>query len=408
MAYFPHAFRKTFPASPTGAATAIHYPTASRATWDLTAGQIGLVTASTNLTLGATPGTTGNQVVYIAQGSYHSSDTIGSTLHGGYLESVKSKGINRSYINDMWMVTPSAPVANVIYVGWDGTDAETACCPTAVCDTTYYLRVDVKGSPALRFLSHNAYIVLDAYTGCCTDAPGTAVDPRIVLVDWAKQWNTDPIMSKFGVMSVHDVDTTVSPDVLDTAIDLDAFTPETNAATIATICATLKLTGAYVDTVFGDCSFQPSDFFQKEPIKFIASVLDETGNPCNTNYCVTEITAPKQGQGFGETVIRDFILDSRYRQEPFYNDPRMREITNDVTFTAVSRDSYYKHFYILHSVPRKSNPSGTFDSDQYLIDVAFKTVESDGSTAFAAGVTAAASFKTQLESWSGLTFTDLS
>ena len=68
-------------------------------------------------------------------------------------------------------------------------------------------------------------------------------------------------------------------------------------------------------------------------------------------------------------MIRELILSKRYAQEHWNNDPRMREVLNDQTFTELSRSSSYYVYHILHSVPRKSNPSGTMDNDQYLIKV---------------------------------------
>jgi hypothetical protein len=35
----------------------------------------------------------------------------------------------------------------------------------------------------------------------------------------------------------------------------------------------------------------------------------------------------------------------------------------------IARSLRYHVYYLLHSVPRKANPSGTFDNDQYLIKV---------------------------------------
>ena len=51
----------------------------------------------------------------------------------------------------------------------EGCGITTECCKTFLCGETYSLRVDVKGSPAMRFLNHNAYATVDAYTGCCPD-----------------------------------------------------------------------------------------------------------------------------------------------------------------------------------------------------------------------------------------------
>ena len=54
----------------------------------------------------------------------------------------------------------------------------------------------------------------------------------------------------------------------------------------------------------------------------------------------------------------------------------MREVMNDTVLGTsnsggpeILRGNKYVVYYLLHSVPRKANPSGTFDNDQYLIKV---------------------------------------
>jgi hypothetical protein len=132
----------------------------------------------------------------------------------------------------------------------------------------------------------------------------------------------------------------------------------------------IKLTGAYVDTKFGDCSFAPTDFYEREPVQLLASEIDETGNACNVACTtITEVQRGEQGNGFGESVLREFILSNRYAQEDFQTDPRMREILNDIALTGVSRTATYKAFNILHNIPRSYNPSGMHNSDQYLLTV---------------------------------------
>jgi hypothetical protein len=104
-----------------------------------------------------------------------------------------------------------------------------------------------------------------------------------------------------------------------------------------------------------------------------ASGVDESGEPCNVqNITATEVQAPRQASGVGETVLRDFILSNRYLQEPFsdgghVNSLRLREILDDVNLGAVSRTARYDQICILHNVPRFNNPSSTFDNDQYLL-----------------------------------------
>jgi len=160
MAYFPHAYQKMLVA--TNGTTP--FPTAVGSTTALLAGQVAVVNALTNLTIDTTVapvygGGAGEfSQVYLAQGSFHTNDKIGP-FHGGYKETVKSKGINPKYVSDFYVTEPANAVNNVIEV------CQSNC--KINCETMYDLRVDIKGSPALRFLNHNVYQTLSAYSGCC-------------------------------------------------------------------------------------------------------------------------------------------------------------------------------------------------------------------------------------------------
>jgi hypothetical protein len=143
----------------------------------------------------------------------------------------------------------------------------------------------------------------------------------------------------------------------------------------------LELAVAYVDTQFGNASFLPTDHFELQPLELYASLLDSENNVCTTScFSVTEKQQGLQGRGYGESLVRDLILAKRYQQEPFQADPRLREVLNDTTLSyidaagnvvagEISRASKYYVYHILHSVPRKSNPSGMLDSDQYLVKI---------------------------------------
>jgi hypothetical protein len=88
--------------------------------------------------------------------------------------------------------------------------------------------------------------------------------------------------------------------------------------------------------------------------------------------CVNNVCLPVQGTGYGENVLRSLILTEGYAQQPFYTgmDLRIREITNGTdVFNAVDKNAQYTRYYIQHSVPRFNNPTGTFDNDQYLLEI---------------------------------------
>ena len=185
--YFPNAFRKSFlPASTTLATTG--------GTDALTAGQIGFFDAKSFQVVSAQAAP-----FIMAQGSYFAADKIGP-VHGGYKESVKSKVINPKYISRLIKVTSDVAQNQIVSV-----DPSAA---TINSDTTYRLRLDVKGSPALRFLNHQLYKTLDAHSGCDTVAGTTnTVDQNVVLLKWKDQINEAPLLKDFVVAKVWNLTT---------------------------------------------------------------------------------------------------------------------------------------------------------------------------------------------------------
>ena len=259
-----------------------------------------------------------------------------------------------------------------------GCGTTSTCCKEFLCGETYSLRVDVKGSPAMRFLNHNAYATIDAYTGCCAEgaiAP-TVVDSTGVFIAWANGLITNPIVAPFLQI------------VVQTELGQLLYAPGTSAAFLAlnaaqtwdnyvspghtaNACAGIIINGAYVDTKFGDCSFQISDFYEKEPVRLYASEVDLNGDPCtfDTLCTVTECQG-LQAQGLGETILRDLTLSESYRQNFLATDIRIREITQgNQLVSSINRNAQYYRYILQHNVPRNYNPSGTFDSDQYLLEI---------------------------------------
>ena len=207
--YFPNAFRKSFlPASTTLAS--------SGGTDALTAGQIGFFDAKTYqvVTAQAAP-------FILAQGSYFAADKIGP-VHGGYKESVKSKVINPKYISRLIKVTSDVAQNQIVSV-----DPSAA---TINSDTTYRLRLDVKGSPALRFLNHQLYKTLDAHSGCDAVAGTTnTVDQNVILLKWKDQINEAPLLKDFVVAKVWNL-TTASVAVNPTAASATIVVANADAA----------------------------------------------------------------------------------------------------------------------------------------------------------------------------------
>lgn len=362
MAYFPHAFQKVLLAT-NGFCIPGHTKTI-----EIEPAKVAVVNAATNVPLALTdvPTYASSPMVYLAQGSTHANDKIGP-FHGGYQETVKSKGINPKYVSQFYVVEPSNAQAQQILIGKDSV-------VTFMSDSTYSLRLDVKGSGALRFLTHNLYHTFDVLTGCAT-VPGTPndVDPAIVFEGLATQITNDLLVKTF-----------VNPVVLYNIVGgvQDQTTkPGAWAATAndEKFCQ-LRLTAAYVDTKFGDCSFDPKDHFEIEPIRLYASV-SQAGVPCADDvFPVIEVVEGQQGNGYGESILRELILSKRYGQEPYQRDTRLREVLEDTSLADINRNAKYTAYYILHSIPRNSNSSGMLDADQYLIKIVADARDDDFET----------------------------
>jgi hypothetical protein len=341
----------------------------------------------------------------LASSSLYSKDKI-SPFIGGYQETNKSKVINPKYIHRFYRVDTCVPQQSVASVGFtpqtaipllpvenfQGGTVQANCCYDFLCGETYYLRIDVKGSPALRFLNHNAYQTLSAYTGCCSGPVPTTVDPTTVYISWAKALVINDYIKSFVAPVVYDYTqvawyapgTTVSYDGLNTPVTpaqwWDNYPASAQALAwtpaLANTCqAGMRLFGAYIETKFGNCSFQITDFFEKEIVKIYASLVDYTGDPCVfEGLCVYNDCLGKQGMGFGEQVLRDLIMSESYLQNFFATDIRIREITQgDQILNAINRNALYVRYFLLHSVPRFNNPTGTFDDDRYMLEVIVNT-----------------------------------
>ncbi len=390
--YFNHAFRKSFLGTQVEGDLAVR---TTGTTADLTAGQLGLFDASTYQAVTST-----GKPFILAQGSYYTNDKIGP-YHGGYQESVKSKIINPKYITRVFTTCAAEPATQIVAVGWDLEDGPGF---QFECGKTYRLRIDLKGSPALRFLSHNIYNTVDVFSGCCADdcsaaCTGDPVDAACVLLGWKDRILTNPILSQFINPQVY-ISGEGGPVEVFSALDVEmgrdggagAYTCVTGAGAGAVI-AGLTLEAAYEDTKFGQCTFTPRDHYELQPLMIYVSVVDETGEPCaikpvgNSSTgdvssidsdLVTTVQEPAQAQGVGETVIRDLILSGRYRQEAFpdsmnVNHLRMREIESNPSLVGAAgqaiRNEFYNTINIRLSVPRFNNPTGTFDNDQYLLTI---------------------------------------
>ena len=414
MAYFNHAFKKTFLATADTQA-AVGTPGDANAKvkieagildtkdvgcWELKStalsegygigpGVTGFFDAKTNLSMAIEDLDDDCCPFFLASSAIKIKDKQGP-YHGGYQESNKSKVVNPKFLRKAWVQASNPAYRAVTEIGGtpDNVSANATCNKEFLCEETYNLRIDVKGTAALRFANHNLYQTLSAYGGCCADptAP-TAVDPSKIYIQWAEQIaglaqplsgsdEGNPYMKDFirplvTVTTSAGTQTYAQTEAIAAEEGLVAGSIWANIPSSGVTAAGLILVGAYVDTKFSDCTFQTSDYYGKEPIQIFASEVDLNGDHCTfEGLCVTTTCEGIQANGLGESVVRDVILHESYLQNFFASDLRIREITQGTdVFNVVDRTSLYWRIFMLHSVPRYNNPTGVFDNDQYLLEI---------------------------------------
>ena len=361
MSYFNHAYKKTMLLTD-GVKTSTSLNSTS-----LTAGQLAMVSSSTYGVLSSATAVP-NEFLLI-QGNYNktaaltlankkSLDAIGgNALMGGYAASVKSKLVKSKYITKMWKEVFEAQTAQTAVI-----KLSNACFS---CANHAQLRIDLKGERVMRALNRNFYHVVDM-TKCCTGTSPTAPTALEIMTEMAAQINGHEIMSEF----------------------ISAAVSGTNPAALT---ITLKEDD---ETEFSDCSLDTRDWYNTQPLTMILTEVDNEGDACATGcFKLSDGSTDLPAEGLttiveqdyvsGETVLRDILMDSRYRQEGGWNQgnkdsARFREIQkSDKLLAAVNRAGMYSVYYLQHSVPRFNNPSGVFDNDQYVICVA---VESTNTT----------------------------
>jgi hypothetical protein len=393
-------------------------------TEDLTSGQTGFCTAPNGIEGNMITGGTATTLKMVV-GSWHTVDQI-APFYGGLQAPYYSKAIDPRRVTRFIHSIAQPAAQQVIVAGWDLTPGSVGTGPKFYCGESYLLRLDMIGSPALRLLNHQLYVTLPSFGGCCGNdcssaCTSTAVDAACIMLQWndfmrygtynpgigAPDFQAPsgqiPYLKQFFLPEVYVQTSGLTATQVYSQLDLEAAnvgkygtTAENNeviaagayvcdTVTPGSVVAGFKLTGAYYQTNYNNCTFTPSDYFEIEPIFCKVSLM--TGNfsgvnnfsPCgwdttiNTSVpnMVTELVAPVYPKGLGEQVVREIIQSERYRQDHFadsifVDSYRMREIENqDWILNNVNRQGYYDSVAIVYNIFRPQNSQSVHDNDEY-------------------------------------------
>ena len=150
------------------------------------------------------------------------------------------------------------------------------------------------------------------------------------------------------------------------------------------------LTGAYVNTQFGNCSFKYDDFVELDLPRIIVRQGDfvELDNKCSTRWAVTELQSPVYPTGVGTNVKKDYIEIMSTKGQVWSDDPGWREI-NGYNYDFIKNDKFYKHYYLEFEALDKFNTSTGFGGNDFKQTIVF-AFEEDTDTS---------SFESLIEAW---------
>jgi hypothetical protein len=123
----------------------------------------------------------------------------------------------------------------------------------------------------------------------------------------------------------------------------------TPAAYDATILAGIRISAPFYSVTFGNCSFQPEEYWDNQPLRMEISTWNQSGNNClsGSEPVGRRIKKPKYQRLFGETVLRSYIKGSGYfKFMSWENEPRIREVIDNTQLSVVKRNAYYVAYYL--------------------------------------------------------------
>jgi len=145
----------------------------------------------------------------------------------------------------------------------------------------------------------------------------------------------------------------------------------------------IVLTGAYIDTQFGNCSFKYDDFVELDMVRIIVRQGEyvELDDKCATRWAVTELQKPVYPTGIGRNVLKEYIDIQSIKGQRWSDDPRWREIYG-YNYEFIKKDKYYKHFYLEFEAIDKFFTATGFGGNDFKQTIVFAFEEDVDTTNF--------------------------
>ena len=326
-----------------------------------------------------------------------------TTIASGYSDSGAYRlsyvnGESTYVVHNTTGTTPSAVVAGdiVTYIGFDAAHCTLTSATTTAWEASdaYYKEVrelcvvlgdeacdDVSGTSQLAaivdFYSGNEYVVADSIAQADNGTCANTYTLKQVSENLLKESECATGIATFKALDAYKGKTW--------EVCCDA---ESTKGTVDKIG--IVLTGAYIDTQFGKCSFKYDDFVELDMVRIIVRQGDyvELEDKCATRWAVTELQKPVYPTGVGTNVLKEYIAIQQTKGQRWSDDPRWREIYG-YNYDFIKNDKYYKHYYLEFEALDKFNTSTGFGGNDFKQTIMFAFEEDTDTSAF----------ETLIESW---------
>lgn len=263
------------------------------------------------------------------------------------------------------------------------------CCYNFVCNETYNFYFDVKGTPVYQAYFKNTVRHITIKTPCCdpNNPNNIYVNPVWVYLELAKAVIADPELSKFIFPIVWDGTNyyyppqSAYPHVTYPAPPFLTYADLSNTLTGNLLdndpfCGTSTVAGiifqtAYIETRFGNCTFQVSDGYTYDIIRLNAQLVDWNGDPCFESICFYTECEGHPGQGSGEDALRDLIRMQHFQAHNMPENLRYREVLleNDVIALINRNQRYYRYQFLFEHKPYTEFAAHPIDTNPYRVEI---------------------------------------